>query len=146
MPIREAERSRDAMTTAPGMVRLAAVLYVLVGATLVIFLVALASGASWAKLSMGRVPSGALTVGDRLLSLLAALAHVFFVAVVATSARLVWPQYSAAGYSFLWVVAFYNGLATLVQATKRSGWSRRVWAPTCLVLTACAAVVLLRAK
>lgn len=134
------------MTTSPGMVRLAAVLYVLVGAILVALLVALASGVSWAKLTVGRVPGGTLTVGNRVLSLLAALSHIFFLAVVATSARLVWPQYSAAGYSFLSTVSFYNGLATLVQATKRSTWSRRVWAPACLVLTVCAAVVLLGAR
>lgn len=77
MPIREASQSRDAVTTSPGMIRLAAVIYVLVGTMLAIFLVVLASGVSYAKPTAGRVPSGALTVGNRLLSLLAPLSHVF---------------------------------------------------------------------
>jgi hypothetical protein len=128
------------------MVRVAAVIYVLVGATFAAFLVALASGASWAKLTAGRVPSGALAAGgDRLMALLAAVSHVFFVGAVATSAGLMWPQYSAASRSLLWIVAFYDGLATIVQAISRN-WARRVWLPACLVLTCCVIVVIIGVK
>ena len=134
------------MTASPGLVRVAAVLYVVVGATFAAFLVALASGASWAKLTAGRVPSRPLAAGgDRLMALLAAGSHVFFVVVVAASAGLMWPHFFAAGRSTLWIVAFYNGLATMVQATSRSR-SRRVWLPACLVLTCCVVVVILGVK
>lgn len=129
-------------------VRIAVVVYAVVGTMVATFLVGLASGASWTTRAVHRVTGASgtsLGASGRALALLTAVTHLLSVGVVAIAAGLTWPRYAAAAYPLLWIVAFYDGLATIIQAnaSRRSLWARRVWAPTCLVLTACIAVVLI---
>jgi hypothetical protein len=131
------------VTVSIGVVRIAAVVYVLVSAAVAVFLIALASGASCSKLTAGRVPRGALDGETRVMVFLAAVSYVLLSGGVATSVGLTFPQYAAWMYPVLWIVIFHNGLATLRYGSDRSYWSLRVWAPANLVLTICVALVII---
>lgn len=143
MPISEPAQLRGAVTGPHAFVRIAAVVYIVIGAMLIVFLVALAGGVSWARLTANRVPGGTLTGTSRLSVLLTAVTQALFAGVVATGAGLVWPKYAGPTYPLLWIVGFYEGLSTVVQARRPNRWARRIWLPACLVLTACVAVVLI---
>ncbi|HEY2375474.1 MAG TPA: hypothetical protein VGH98_05820 [Gemmatimonadaceae bacterium] len=133
----------DRAPDARAMMRIAGLLYVVVGGVFVACLVALASGVSWATLARGRAPGGPLAPRRRALVVVVAVARLLVMGLVATRAGLLGPTRLLAPGPSLWIIGVID-LAAAVSYGRTSDWvGRRLWAPLCALLAALMAVVLL---
>ena len=113
--------------------RLAAV-YSMFIAIVILFQLGLALAMPWGELAMAGQFPGVFPPFMRLLALLQIGLLVFFLAVVCTRARLIWPKWFLLSQKLIWLVVFLNGLSVLMNLMTPSLWERIVWSPVALIL------------
>ncbi|NCT90071.1 hypothetical protein GXB85_03755 [Cellulomonas sp. APG4] len=122
---------------------IAAVVFVVVLAGLVVFQLALASGRPWGRFAWGGRHEGVLPRGLRVASAVSVLVYALLGVVVLDRAGLVDVLPDGASRVAAWVVAGYLGLGVLMNLASRSRSERAVMTPVAAVLCGAAVLVAL---
>ena len=122
---------------------IAASLFTLLAAGVVLFQLALALGAPWGAYSMGGSFPGTVPPAMRGVAILQALAIGLITAVVLTRAGVTLPVWKATSEWAIWTVVAFMGVGFVMNAISPSAGERAVWVPVIIVLLACSLFVAL---
>jgi len=122
---------------------LAAVVYAVLAAVVVIFQVALALGAPWGEMSMGGRYPGTYPPAMRGVAVVSALIVAFMAVVVLSRAGLAFPGYAQIAEWAIWLVVAYSGVGLVMNLATPSKKERAIWAPIVAVMLVCSVVVAL---
>ena len=124
-----------------GLEQMAAILYALIIALVVLFQVCLIFGAPWGQITQGGRYEGSLPVGGRLVATLSVPTLIFMAASIISAAGLVpnWTDWTA--YAAIAVQALSTTLNWITPSQKE----RFLWGPiTCIMLLLAAYVVFIK--
>jgi phosphoglycerol transferase MdoB-like AlkP superfamily enzyme len=121
----------------------AAGVFALVAAGVVLFQLALAAGAPWGAYAMGGAFPGRYPPGLRLLAVVQGAVIALLALVVLSHAGLATPTVADAAPWAVWVVVLFSIVAVVLNAISRSAGERRIWVPVSLAMLVTAAIVAL---
>jgi hypothetical protein len=121
----------------------AAGVFALVAAGVVLFQLALAAGAPWGAYAMGGAFPGRYPPGLRLLAVVQGAVIALLALVVLSDAGLATPTVADAAPWAVWVVVLFSIVAVVLNAISRSAGERRIWVPVSLAMLVTAAIVAL---
>lgn len=120
---------------------LAAVLFAILAAAVVVFHVALMFGAPLGHLTLGGKYSGRLPPLIRLIPALSAVLLSAFACVVLARAGLAFPWMAASAPLLVWFVVAYFGVGVLAHLFTPSARERAIWLPVVLLMLATSSFV-----
>jgi hypothetical protein len=123
--------------------RVAAVTAAGIDLLIVLFQIALIAGAPWGQLTQGGYAEGALPVAGRAFAAVSVLVIVAF--ALGQLGRVGWGPLRGRrrlSTGLTWAALIYSLLGFGMNLASPSSLERAVWAPVCLILAACAAMVL----
>ena len=112
-------------------------------AVVVLFQLALAAGAPWGEVSMGGRFPGRYPPFLRFVCLLQVVVLVLLGLIVFARAGIVLPEWHAASRRLVWGVVAFSAVAVVANLLTPSKWERILWAPVAVVLLASSLVVAL---
>jgi hypothetical protein len=121
----------------------AAGVFALVAAGVVLFQLALAAGAPWGAYAMGGTFPGRYPPGLRLLAVVQGAVLALLALVVLSDAGLATTAVADAAPWAIWVVVLFSIVAVVLNAISRSAGERRIWVPVSLAMLVTAAIVAL---
>lgn len=124
---------------------IAAILYAVVTAGVVLFQFALALGAPWGAYAMGGAVPGRFPPAMRVAAVVQAVLLALMAGVVLARAGLALPGWAAASAWLIWVVVAFCAVAVVLNSISRSAGERRLWVPVTLVMLASSLTVALTA-
>ncbi len=124
---------------------IAAILYAVVSAGVVLFQLALALGAPWGAYAMGGAVPGRFPPAMRVAAVVQAVLLALMAGVVLARAGLALPGWAGASAWLIWVVVFFCAVALVLNSISRSAGERRLWVPVTLVMLASSLTVALTA-
>jgi len=122
---------------------IAAVVFAVVAAGVVVFQIALACGAPWGAYAMGGAFPGRFPPAMRVAAVLQAVLLVAIVSVVLSCAGLALPAWREASSWLIWGVVAFSAVSVVLNAITRSSGERRIWAPVAVVMLVCSLTVAL---
>ncbi len=120
---------------------LAAYLFSVFTAFVVLFQFALALGAPWGEMAMGGKFPGQLPPRMRIAALIQIVVLVFVALIVLTRAGIILSAFSAYSKSAIWFVVVFSLVATVLNLITPSKKERMLWAPVSIILLVCASFV-----
>jgi hypothetical protein len=124
---------------------IAALVFTVAAAGVVVFQSALALGAPWGSYAMGGAIPGRFPPPMRLAALIQASVVAFIALAVLSAAGLVLPDLAAAYPWLIWLVVVLSAVALFLNAISRSAGERRLWVPVTAVLLLSSLLVALTA-
>jgi hypothetical protein len=122
---------------------LAAVVFAVASAGVILFQVGLALGAPWGAYAMGGANPGRFPPALRIAAAVQALVIAFLVVVVLSDADIVLPAL-ADGFGWLmWLVVGFSAVSLVLNAITRSPVERRLWLPVAVVMLLSSSLVAL---
>lgn len=120
---------------------LAAQIYGFFTLIVILFQLALASGAPWGHLAMGGKFPGKYPRNMRIVSIIMAILLGWIAWVVFVKAGLTSPNWHAFSTTAIWGVVIFNTLGLVMNLATPSKWERILWSPVVLVFLICSLVV-----
>ena len=123
--------------------RVAAVTAAALDLLIVLFQIALIAGAPWGQLTQGGYAEGALPVAGRAIAAVSVLVVSAF--ALGQLGRVGWGPLGGRrrlATGLTWAALIYSIIGIVVNLASPSALERAVWAPVCLILAVCAALVL----
>ena len=124
---------------------LAALVFAVVGAGVIVFQIALALGAPWGAYAMAGRSPGRFPARLRVAALVQAGLIGVAVLIVLVRAGLAVPAWSDAAVWLIWLVVGFSAISLLLNAISPSAGERRIWTPVAAVMLATSLVVALSA-
>jgi hypothetical protein len=124
--------------------RVAALLFTTVSAGVIVFQVALASGAPWGAYAMGGAFPGQFPPVLRIAALVQAALIAGMAVVVLARAGLVLLRWSRLSRSLVWIVVAFAAMGLVLNLITPSAPERAIWAPVAFLLFLSSAVVAVR--
>jgi hypothetical protein len=122
---------------------LAAIVFAIAAAGVVLFQIALALGAPWGRYAMGGGVPGRFPPPLRLAAVVQALLIGLLAVAVMSAVGLVLPELAVAFPWLAWVAVIVSTLAVILNAISRSAGERRIWVPVASVLLVSSLIVAL---
>lgn len=116
------------------MAKIAAWLYTLVAAGLILFQLALAAGAPWGEYAMGGAFPGQFPPTMRVVAVIQAILVAGMAAVVLARAGIFFTGWLRRTRWLIWVVIGYGVIGLILNLITPSAGERAIWAPVALVL------------
>lgn len=127
------------------MTTVAAVLFAVVTAGVIVFQIGLALGAPWGAYAMGGRYPGRYPAGMRVAAVVQAGALVVLAVIVLSTAGLVVPSLSEGFPWLVWLTVAFSAVSLVLNLITPSAGERRIWAPVGAVLLASSLTVALTA-
>ena len=124
--------------------RAAAYFYSLVTAAVVIFQLALASGAPWGSYAMGGTVSGEYPPALRVAAVVQAIVLVILAGVVLSRAGVLLPRWRRVSRWAIWIAVAFGVVSLFLNLITPSAGERMVWAPVAFLILASSLVVAIR--
>lgn len=124
---------------------IAAILYAVASAGVVLFQFALALGAPWGAYAMGGAFPGRFPPAMRVAAVVQAVLLALMAGVVLARAGLALPGWDVASAWLIWGVVAFCAVAVVLNSISRSAGERRLWVPVTLVMLASSLAVALTA-
>ena len=124
---------------------IAALLYTVITAGVVLFQMALAVGAPWGAYAMGGAFPGRFPPAMRVAAVVQAFLLALLAGVVLARAGLALPGWASVATWLIWFVVAFAVVATILNLITPSAGERRLWAPVALVMLASSLTVALTA-
>ncbi len=124
---------------------IAALLYTVITAGVIVFQLALAVGAPWGAYALGGAFPGRLPPAMRVAAVVQALLLALMAGVVLARTGLALPGWAQAATWLIWLVVAFSVVAVILNSITPSAGERRLWAPVALVMLACSLTVALTA-
>jgi hypothetical protein len=121
--------------------RIAAILFAIVTAFVVVFQLALALGAPWGAYAMGGAFPGRLPPVVRFSALVQGVVLCAFAAVVLARAGAAFPRFAQVSRWLIWVVVAFSGVSLILNCITPSTGERFFWAPVAFVLSTASLLV-----
>jgi hypothetical protein len=125
--------------------QIAAIVYAVATAGVIVFQVALALGAPWGAYAMGGTYPGTLPARMRVAAVVQAVILGLLAVVVLSFADLATPSLARDFPWLIWVTVAVSAVSVAMNAISRSAGERRLWLPVGIVLLACSLTVALTA-
>jgi hypothetical protein len=138
---KERSRERPARGQTARAARFAAMTFVVLGVAVVIFQLALASGAPWGAYAMGGSTPGTYPPSMRVAAIVQAALLVTMALVVLARAGLALPSWSRISRWAIWLVVASSAITLFLNLITPSSGERAVWAPVIAVLFASSLMV-----
>ncbi len=116
------------------MKRAAGYIYTVLTAGVVVFQLALASGAPWGSYAMGGTDSGEYTAALRVLAVVQVVVLILLALVVLSRAGIVLPRWSHVSRWAIWVVVAWCVVSLFLNLITPSAGERAIWAPVAFVM------------
>ena len=123
----------------------AAILYAVLSAGVVVFQLALALGAPWGAYAMGGAFPGRFPPAMRVAAVVQAVLLALMAGVVLARAGLALPGWAAASVWLVWGVVAFCAVAVVLNSISRSAGERRLWVPVTVAMLASSLAVALTA-
>ena len=123
----------------------AAILYAVLSAGVVVFQLALALGAPWGAYAMGGAFPGRFPPAMRVAAVVQAVLLALMAGVVLVRAGLALPGWAAASVWLVWGVVAFCAVAVVLNSISRSAGERRLWVPVTVAMLASSLTVALTA-
>ncbi len=123
----------------------AAILYAVLSAGVVVFQLALALGAPWGAYAMGGAFPGRFPPAMRVAAVVQAVLLALMAGVVLARAGLALPGWAAASVWLVWGVVAFCAVAVVLNSISRSAGERRLWVPVTVAMLASSLTVALTA-
>jgi hypothetical protein len=123
------------------MKRIAAIIYGLLTAVVILFQLALAGGAPWGEYAMGGAYPGQFPPALRVAAVVQALILAGFLWIIAVRGGLLFTRRPKLFAWLAWVVVAYGVIGFVLNVITPSAGERLIWAPVTLVLLICSLVV-----
>jgi hypothetical protein len=114
--------------------RVAAIIYTVITAGVVVFQIALASGAPWGAYAMGGASPGQFPPAMRIGAIVQAVLLAGMAVLILARAGLILPEWWRVSHWLVWVVVAIITLSLVLNLITPSGGERVIWAPTLLLL------------
>jgi hypothetical protein len=124
--------------TTPGV---AALVFAVAGAGVVLFQIGLALGAAWGSYAMGGRYPGRFPPALRVAAAVQALLIAILVLVVLSEADVVLPALADQFGWLVWLAVAFSALSAVLNAITRSPVERRLWLPVAAVMLVSSIVV-----
>ena len=124
-------------------VTLAAAVFALSGAVVVVFQLGLALGAPWGAYAMGGAFPGRYPPRLRVAAIVQALVIATLILVVLSAAGIVLPSLAADLPWLVWLAVGFSALSVVLNAITRSAVERRLWLPVGVVMLVTSLIVAL---
>ena len=124
---------------------IAAILYAVLSAGVVVFQLALALGAPWGAYAMGGAFPGRFPPAMRVAAVVQAVLLALMAGVVLARAGLALPGWAAASVWLVWGVVAFCAVAVVLNSISRSAGERRLWVPVTVAMLASSLTVALTA-
>jgi hypothetical protein len=121
--------------------RMAAYLFSVLSAGVVVFQLAMAVGAPWGSYAMGGTVSGSYPAGLRVAAVIQAIVIVVMALVVLSRARILLPGWRRAARWAIWIVVAFGVVSLALNLATPSAGERAVWAPVAFLMLASSLVV-----
>ena len=121
--------------------RVAAIVFAVLTAGVVMFQLALALGAPWGSYAMGGKFSGAYPPTMRVAAVVQAALLVFVALVVLARGGVALRSWARLARWAMWVVVALSAVGLVLNLITPSGGERAIWAPVSAVLLACSIIV-----
>ncbi|QYF94465.1 hypothetical protein KY495_04410 [Massilia sp. PAMC28688] len=122
------------------MTALAALLFTVLAAAVVLFQLALVWGAPYGALTLGGTYKGALPLPVRVVPALSAILLAAFAMVVLIRADLVLPQWALQARSLIWLVIAYCAVGVAANFFTPSRRERTLWLPVVSLMLVSSAI------
>jgi hypothetical protein len=126
--------------------RVAAIVFAIVTAGVVLFQFALALGAPWGSFAMGGVFPGQFPLVMRFASVLQAALLVITALVVLSRSGLLLERWYGASKWAVWFVVVFGAFSVVLNSITPSAGERAIWLPVALLLFACSLTVAVAAR
>ena len=123
------------------MSRIAAWLYAIVAAGLILFQLALAAGAPWGEYAMGGAFPGQFPPAMRVAAVVQALLVAGMAAVVLARAGIFFTGWVRRTRWLIWLVVGYGMIGLILNLITPSAGERAIWAPVALVMLVSSVIV-----
>ena len=123
------------------MPKIAAWLYTIVAAGLILFQLALAAGAPWGEFAMGGAFPGQFPPTMRVAAVIQAILIVGMVTVVLARAGISFTGWVRRARWLIWVVVGYGVIGLILNLITPSTGERALWAPVALVMLVSSVIV-----
>lgn len=124
---------------------IAALIYTVITAGVIVFQLALAVGAPWGEYAMGGAYPGRFPPALRAAAVVQAVLLALMAGIVLARAGLALSGWATASTWLIWFVVAFAVVATILNSITPSARERRIWAPVALVMLACSLTVALTA-
>jgi hypothetical protein len=124
---------------------IAALLYTVITAGVIVFQLALALGIPWGAYAMGGAFPGRFPPAMRVAAVVQAFLLALLAGVVLARAGLALPGWAQAATWLIWFVVVFSVVAVILNSITRSAGERWLWAPVALVMLASSLTVALTA-
>jgi hypothetical protein len=125
---------------------IAAIIYAMATAGVVVFQVGLALGAPWGGYAMGGAFPGRFPPHLRIAAVAQAAILAMLAVVVLATAGLLAPKLVQAAPWLVWLAVAFSAVAAILNTITRNVGERRLWAPVTYVMLACSLIVALMAS
>ena len=115
-------------------VGLAAVVFAVASAGVILFQIGLALGAPWGAYAMGGAYPGRFPPGLRVAAAVQAALIAFLASVVLSDADLVVPALADQFGWLIWLAVGFSAVSVVLNAITRSPVERRLWLPVAIVM------------
>jgi len=120
---------------------IAAAVFCILIAIVVLFQLALAMGAPWGEMAMGGKFPGRFPPAMRVAALVQAGLLVFIACIVLTRAGLAFTEYGEVSKFAIWFVVAFCAVGAVLNTITPSKRERMLWAPVTIALLICAVYV-----
>ncbi len=127
------------------MTTVAAIIFAVVTAGVIVFQIGLALGAPWGAYAMGGRFPGRYPAGMRVAAVVQAVALAVLAVIVLSRAGLVLASLSQTFPWLVWVAVAFSAVSVVLNLITPSAGERRIWAPVGAVLLASSLTVALTA-
>jgi hypothetical protein len=121
--------------------RIAALVYSVLTAAVVVFQLALAGGAPWGSYAMGGTAQGTFPAALRVTAIVQAIVLGILAAVVPSRAGVLLPRWRRLSRWAVWVAVAFSAVSLLLNLITPSAGERMVWAPVAFLMLASSLVV-----
>ena len=123
------------------MPKIAAWLYTIVAAGLILFQLALAAGMPWGEFAMGGAFPGQFPPAMRVAAVLQAALIIGMVTIVLAQAGIFFAGWVRRARWLIWVVVGYGVIGLILNLITPSAGERALWVPVALVMLASSVIV-----
>ncbi|MCO6452494.1 MAG: hypothetical protein J5I90_17070 [Caldilineales bacterium] len=124
--------------------RIAAILYAILSAGVILFQLALAAGAPWGEYAMGGAYPGQFPPALRVGAVVQAILLAGLAVVVLGRAGIILRRWGRVWRWLAWFVVVFATLSLVLNLITPSGGERLIWAPVALLLLVSSAIVAIK--
>lgn len=122
---------------------LAAVVFGVLIAVVVLFQLALVAGMPWGHLAMGGKFPGVFPPAMRIAALVQIGILASLALIVLTKAQMIFSAWYTVSEKAIWVVVAVSVMTLVLNVITPSKWERILWSPVALLMTICSLVIAL---